>query len=211
MKLENLTGQRFGRLIVIKQGKSTWKSNRTSWDCACNCGNKINVASKNLKNGRTQSCGCLMRDSARERGRKSIKHGMEGTKPYKLWGCIKARCYNPNNPSYRNYGARGISMCEEWRNDFKMFYDWVIANGYGDGLQIDRIDKNGNYEPNNCRFITCKENQRNRRDNILITIGDETKTVSAWAEESGINYHTMLHRVKCGWGEERLLKQTKRG
>lgn len=111
---------------------------------------------------------------------------------------MKQRCYNENNTRYKHYGGRGIAVCDEWRNNFQAFYDWSMANGYKDTLTIDRIDVNGNYEPNNCRWITNKEQQRNRRDNKLYTINNVTKCLSEWCEIYNINYSTAHYRLLKG-------------
>ena len=119
---------------------------------------------------------------------------------------MKQRCYNPNNRSYKNYGGRGITVCQEWKEDFQTFYDWAIANGYKKGLEIDRIDVNGNYEPDNCRWTTSKKNNNNRRNNVKIKIGREEHTVAEWSEITGIPRSTILERFRSGKPLEEILK-----
>lgn len=153
----DLTGQRFGSLTVIERDftKST-----TAWKCQCDCGNECVVFSANLTRGHTKSCGCLR-----------LKHGQYYQKIYWVWSSMKKRCYNSNHPTFKNYGARGIKVCDEWKNSFQSFYEWAIKNGYESGLKqgectLDRIDVNGNYEPSNCRWVSMKEQQNNKRNNV---------------------------------------------
>lgn len=126
------------------------------------------------------------------------KHGKKNTKLYPVWCAMKERCYNTNNKKYSRYGGRGIVVCDEWKDDFQSFYDWSIANGYREGLTIDRIDNNGNYEPANCRWLTRAEQNRNYSRNHLITYQGETKCLTDWADEFGINRGTVLYRLKAG-------------
>lgn len=118
---------------------------------------------------------------------------------------MKNRCSNPKHPHFNDYGGRGIDVCDEWKHDSKAFCDWAMANGYADDLTIDRIDVNSDYCPDNCRWITMKEQHANRRDTITVTYNGKTQTLSQWAEETGIYYHKLLMRYKRGWNAERLL------
>ena len=145
-KLNDLTGQRFGRLTVLERTELKWL-------CKCDCGNKKIVAGGHLVSGDTKSCGCLR-----------IKHGMRNTRLYSIWHGMKERCYNTKHKFYKHYGGRGIKVCEEWKNDFQTFADWALSHGYADNLTIDRIDVNGNYEPSNCQWATNAEQQRNKRN-----------------------------------------------
>ena len=126
---------------------------------------------------------------------------------YNAWGAMKARCNNPNCKMYKDYGARGIVVCDEWSNDVITFYEWSIANGWQKGLSIDRIDVNGNYCPENCRWATMKVQQRNRRNNRFVTISGETKTVSAWAEEIGVHRGTISRRLDSNRSIEDALSE----
>lgn len=127
-------------------------------------------------------------------------------KLYKSWFAMLDRCSNPNNKCYARYGGRGISVCNEW-NNYEEFARWSIKNGFAEGLSIDRIDNNGNYDPSNCRWVSIKIQQNNRSTNRLITIGGITKTVSEWCDKYDINYNTVLQRMKYGIDAETALKR----
>lgn len=192
----NLIGERFGRLTVIsKNGKTKWGN--VTWKCACDCGKTVIIPGGHLKSGHTKSCGCLAYDMHVEQ---LETHGYTtGGKPrtFTIWRGMKARCLNPKSISYKNYGARGISICHEWRS-FKAFHEWAIANGYSDGLQLDRIDNEGNYCPSNCRWVTRTENARNTRATRLITLNGKTQCAAAWIKELGISKSTFYKALHKG-------------
>ena len=202
-KFEDLTGQRFGYLTVIKKaGKN--KSDKILWLCKCDCGKLKIIQGASLKNGRTKSCGCLRKKGARR------THGFKYTRLYCIWQGIKKRCLNKNTSNYYIYGGRGIKICDEWKNDFKSFHDWAYANGYDESAKrgdctIERIDTNGNYEPSNCRWATMKEQCRNTRSNKLITYNNETRCLMDWSYIFNINYKTLLYRFKKGWTIEKAF------
>lgn len=125
---------------------------------------------------------------------------------YRIYWGMKSRCYNKKYLWYNDYGARGIRVCDEWLNDFQVFYDWAINNGYKENLSIDRIDVNGNYEPDNCQWITPKQQARNRRSNKYYTINGETHCLSEWCEILNLNYTTVKARLHYGWSIEKTLE-----
>lgn len=205
MKKEiNLIGQRFGRLVVIKKDETRIKYR--CWICQCDCGVTKSIIEGSLKRGMTKSCGCLNAENRKKTKWKT--HGCSETKLYKVWQGMKRRCYAKNATKYEQYGGRGITVCEDWKEDFGAFQAWSLANGYRDGLTIDREDVNGPYSPENCRWITNKEQQNNRRDNLLLTYNGKTQTLTQWAEESGINEMALRARIKkLGWSAERALTE----
>ena len=151
----NLRGRRFGRLIVIKETEHRCRG-YIVWYCKCDCGNTTWMNSRSLMSGNTKSCGCYRRDQARK---KLFRHGESSNSIYHNWLSMKLRCTNPKDKAYRRYGGRGIKICDEWL-DYMKFKHWALENGYEPGLTIDRIDNDGNYEPDNCQFITQSENSK---------------------------------------------------
>ena len=196
--LIDLTGARFGKLTVIEQAES--KNGKTRWACLCDCGVTTCVRSSHLRNGRAKSCGCSAFGNDN-----STKHGMYGTRIYTSWCQMKARCLNPKATNYKNYGARGITVYKEWVDNFAAFRDWAVTHGYADNLTLDRVDVNGNYCPENCRWATPKEQGNNRRDNKLLTYKGETRTQQEWAELKGLTKGTLYGRLRRGWTVERAL------
>lgn len=201
MAKENLLGKKFGRLTVIRDyGRSENRS--VIWLCKCECGNTHKVSTGKLKNGSVKSCGCLRRDMTVN---KNHKHGQANTRLYSIWNGIKRRCQQPKCSSYNDYGGRGISLCKEWL-DFSNFYNWSMNNGYDDSLSIDRIDVDGDYTPNNCRWVDSKIQQRNKRNNHYLTYNNETHPITEWADILGINKGTLESRItRYGWSTEKAL------
>lgn len=213
----DLTGMKFGKLTVIKEfGHS--KDGRVTWLCRCECGGEKIASGHDLKSGATKSCGCLR--SGRRNG--NLRTGeaprvinRETGKPkrlYGVWAAIVQRCENPNAKSYKNYGGRGIKMCRQWRNDFSAFEGWAISAGYDEHAPqgvctIDRIDNNGDYCPENCRWTTYKVQSNNRRNNRVLVCDGESHTLQEWAELLGIQDCILRDRIfKLGWDEETALK-----
>lgn len=198
----NLTGVAFGRLTVISEAQP--RNGRSMWDCLCACGNKITVPGNSLTTGNTTSCGCYQRDVARDSLRiRSTKHGGCGTRLYSIWRAMKSRCGYAKDVEYKNYGARGISVCDDWEDDFIAFKNWSLENGYRDSLSIDRIDTDGNYEPSNCRWSDTKTQNRNKRN--CVKAGG--KTIAEWSEIYGISRATIEGRLKRGWNFERAVSE----
>lgn len=197
----DLTGRRFGKLVVIEKTELRASNGGVIWRCKCDCGNETTTASKNLLSGNSKSCGCRNYET------KNAKHGLSGKKIYSVWDAMMSRCYNINQKSYKDYGARGVSVCDEW-HDPKAFVEWSKVSGYKEGLSIDRIDVNGKYEPSNCRWATRIEQANNKRSSHLITYNGKTQTVKQWANEIGIKYQTLLMRLnERGWSVEKALTE----
>ena len=188
MRIIDLTGRRFGKLVV--KGRNGSIDNKPTWACVCDCVNTITVRGKSLREGSTKSCGCYSKECSAHTGRTvNRKHGQYGTRIYRIWSGMHARCSNPNLPEYLRYGGRGITVCEEW-SDFASFYLWACENGYDDSLTIDRIDNDKGYAPENCRWATMKEQSNNKRNNIRVTYQGESHTLKEWAELLGVNYES---------------------
>lgn len=199
-KMLDLTGKRFGRLTVICLDHK--ENGYYFWECKCDCGNSKIVKTSLLRNGHTQSCGCKLVEHAKNM---VYKHGLSNTDLYSVYRSMISRCYDKNHRFYKNYGGRGITICNEWLNNFKLFYDWALANGYRKGLSIDRIDNNKGYFPNNCRWATQKEQMNNIRNNKIYTYNGKTQTVSQWAEELGWGRTTLDNRLRAGWSFEKAV------
>jgi len=196
--MQDLTGQQFGRLKVIKRILPNDKWNDTRWLCKCQCGNRKIITRHSLHKG-TKSCGCLHKE-------KITTHGLYHTRIHKEWEGIKARCNNPNDTAFKDYGGRGIKVCNEWNEDFLKFYNWAMDNGYKDNLTIDRINVNGNYEPSNCRWANMTTQQRNRRDSVYVTINGITMHLLEWAEKYNIKKQTIITRYYKGERGEKLIR-----
>lgn len=176
------------------------------WRCKCDCGNETIVPSSRLTSGNTKSCGCGSSRYLRK------THGKSETRLYRVWRGVKSRCYNPNSTGYEYYGGRGVTVCDEWlgENGFENFYKWSYLNGYNENAEkyictLDRIDVNGNYEPSNCRWVSMKEQDNNKRTNKYIEFNGEKKTLSQWCDEFGVNKKMARYRFNHGWGIEDCL------
>lgn len=204
-RVKDLTGKTFGRLTVIRREGSN-EQGRALWLCRCDCGVESIKQGKLLLNGHCRSCGCGERETRLENMTKNAHH-QTGTRLYNIWSGMKQRCYYLDHVDYLNYGGRGIEVCEEWRNDFLAFKKWSEENGYRDNLSIDRIDVNGNYEPSNCKWSTLKEQSRNKRDTLLLTVDGVTKPLVEWCELRNIPYATAYYRYHRGMSAENVLKE----
>jgi hypothetical protein len=199
-KIVDITGKKFGKLTVIRQ--EYIKHHRVYWLCKCDCGNEYIAKGERLKNGHTKSCGCYKREIWRN-GNAKRTHGETKTRLYRIWNGMLSRCENPNREKFKkDYQDRGITICAEWHK-YEVFRDWAIANGYADGLTIDRIDNDQGYSPDNCRWTTAKVQGNNKRNNRNFTYNNETRTIAQWSDITGIKYGTMYARLIIqGWNTE---------
>lgn len=208
-RYKDISGQEFGRLRAVKR-IGTGEYGHVIWLCQCECGDTKKVTYSHLVNGDTKSCGCLRREEAKK---KFTKHGGwangEPSRLWSIWHDIRQRCYNPNREAYRLYGGKGIKVCEEWREGFTKFRKWAKNNGYSEDLTIDRIDGDGDYCPENCRWATRKQQARNRtKGNNFVTYNGETKTIAGWAEKLNLPYYTLYQRLEnLGWSVERAFTE----
>jgi hypothetical protein len=191
----DLTGQRFARLTA----EAYMGPRQKQWKCRCDCGNETFASGYELKKGKRISCGCVFRANDPDHPRKT--HGMKRSPEYMIWVQMKGRCHNPSNKSWKNYGGRGITMCERWRNDFAAFlHDMGPRPGNGHReYSVERLDNNKGYEPDNCTWIPLVEQARNRRNNRLITHEGRTQYLSAWAKESKVSPEHLRGRLRDGW------------
>lgn len=188
-KFVDLTGKKFGRLTVIK------RVGRAKWVCRCECGNYKEVITSKLVKGRCKSCGCLVHSPTI---RKQYKHGLTNNKLFIKWQSMKSRCYYTRNCKFKCYGGRGIKVCDEWLSDFMNFYNWAINNGYKEGLTLDRINVDGDYEPNNCRFITLAEQANNKTNSHYVEYNGIRKTIAEWSRFYNVEYHKFYSMYKRG-------------
>lgn len=203
-KLYDLEGQEFNSLKVIKKCDGSF-DNQIYWECQCRCGKVIKVSTRNLRSGKVKSCGCTKRALIAE---KKKTHGMTGTRIFRIWSGMLLRCYTPSSSGYEYYGGRGITVCDEWRENFQAFYDWSMENGYKDDLTIDRKDNEKGYSPDNCKWATSKEQANNRRNNRYIEFNGKVHTISEWEQITGISRRVIEERIdNLGWSIERALTQ----
>lgn len=219
MEKNSLINNVYGRLKVIqlynkvpritKEGKK--RGNYYFYLCKCQCGNKCIIRKENLQSGATQSCGCMQKEIATNNINKiNTKHGFSKKgnveKLYKVWHSMKERCYNKNNKMYKYYGERNIKVCDDWNNDYVIFRNWAIENGYKEGLDLDRINNDGNYEPENCRFIIHKENLMNRRNTIKVDIKNKLYSLQELSKLYNIKMTTLQARYSRGKRDEQLIE-----
>ena len=206
-------GKKFGKLTVIHYEREIYQSyykrlyHHYFYRCRCDCGNEKAVRLSDLLSGRVRSCGCYRKSLLKEIGSQGgYVHGGHGTRLYNIWSEIHSRCDNPNCPAYKNYGGRGIRVCDEW-SSFIPFRDWALSNGYAKNLSIDRKDNDGDYSPDNCRWVTMEEQGKNRRNNVYISyvrdysdIGKDpiiyTYTLSDWSRILGVDKRRLSEKLK---------------
>ena len=196
-------GQQFSRLTVLRKIKGT------QWLCKCVCGRITKAYAHQLIHGKKRSCGCLQQECRKQNRR---THGASKSRLHVVWCGIKGRCYNPNHRSYKNYGGRGIVMCPEWRDNFEAFKEFMIGQGYDETLPIgyqtiERININGNYEPDNCKLAPIKEQNLNKRSNHIVTYKGITKPIIEFADELGIDVNNVYNRINnLGYSIEEALE-----
>lgn len=193
----DLTGQRFGRLVAVEFSGQVGRR-KTQWVCQCDCGNKIIVDTCHLRSGHSKSCGCISTERIKYL---NYKTGMANTRLYRTYRNMLNRCYWKRSIMFENYGGRGIGVCEEWRNKengFEVFAKWSFENGYTDELTLDRIDNNGNYSPENCRWVDMYVQANNKRNNWRLKVNGEIDTVGNWARRLNVSYWNLLHYAKGG-------------
>ena len=200
---QDLEGRRIGRLIVVTYIGNV--RNYASWLCYCDCGRWRVVAAGKLLRGRTKSCGCLQADAA---CKTKFIHGQSGTHMYRLWQALKSRCLSPSGKYYHNYGGRGITVCDRWRESFEHFLEDVGPRPSED-YTLDRIDNDGNYEPGNCRWATWSEQCRNKRTNLNLTFNGETMCITDWARRIGVSVECLKYRIKMGWPVDSIISRKK--
>ena len=194
----SLTGQKFNRLTVLSESdKLRPKRSAKYWTCQCDCGVVKDVRGPELKSGITKSCGCLVID-------RMYKHGKDGTKIYNVWASMKARCQNPNHRAFGNYGGRGITVCSSWQVFENFFADMGEAPK---GYDLDRTDNDKGYSPDNCKWVTRKENVNNQRTNLNLTLNGVTHSATVWAEKTGLSRTTIGRRLKAGWTDAKTLTE----
>lgn len=197
--VKDLRRQKFGRLTVLDNEPIRIKK-QTYWNCKCMCGNEGYIYAGNLTTGKIRSCGCLLSEHRKELFKYAIssvkKYPDNSKRLYSIYRDMKFRCFNKNSNSYKYYGGKGVTICSEWLEDFMNFYNWAMSNGYEENLTIDRVDYNGNYTPNNCRWITQKQQMNNMSRNHLIEINGQVKTISEWADYYELPYWKMQNEFK---------------
>lgn len=199
-RLDIKPGDRYERWTIIGEANKGYGTRR--FKCRCDCGNISIVRLTHLRQGVSKSCGCLAKELSTKR---ATKHGYSSNPLTKVWRDMNRRCFNPKHKRFKDWGGRGITVCEEWRN-LETFIKWAKESGYKPGLLLDRIDNDSNYEPSNCRWITMKEQGNNRRNNKLITYRGKTMTQVQWAELINIDPVTLSCRLKRGWSIERSIE-----
>lgn len=212
MSIYNITGKKFGRLLVISKAESS-PSGKAMWNCICDCGRECIVDGWALRSGHTTSCGCFQKERV---SKVNSTHGKSKSRLYAVWNEMRQRCENEKHVSYNLYGARGINVCQEWKN-FENFYEWAISNGYNElakrgNCTLERLDSNGCYCPSNCTWTSSKEQARNRRNTTRVVYNGELRVLSELCEEKNVNYHLVYARVvKLGWDIERALSTPRIG
>lgn len=200
----DITGDRYGRLVVIGYAGSHASRNRTYWYCKCDCGTFVKVGRSHIRSGKTKSCGCLFDESVSV-GKQTHGHALERnqSKTYHTWSSMKRRCYNKKASNYDRYGGRGIQVCDRWLNSFENFLEDMGEKP--DGMTIERLKSNGNYAPENCKWADNIEQANNKSNNRILDFDGKSMTVAQWARELGLSYKTLSLRLLRGWSVEKTL------
>lgn len=202
MKKLNIVGEKFNKLTVLAEFYERTKTGKVQFICLCECGNKIVTVGSKLVNGHTKSCNCLQKEAVLNTGFSNRTHNKSKTRIYKIWSSMKARCYNPSYESFERYGGRGIIVCDRWKNNFE---DFLIDMGYGEkGLSIDRINNDGNYEPNNCKWSTRLEQENNKSTNRHIFYFGQKYTVSQLSRHLNLPYPTVHQWLRKDYSQEKM-------
>jgi hypothetical protein len=205
-RLQISVGGKYGKLTVLKECKQK-KWGQVVWDCLCECGRNRIATSYNLKRGITTSCGCVEVDRIANLNK---THGLSQHPIYKTWQQMKKRCYSEKYEHFEHYGGKGVIVCAEWINDFSAFYNWSMNNDWQKGLTIDRYpNKNGNYEPSNCRWANWFQQAGNKNNNRMLTVNGVCATMSEFSRTSGLNITTIYGRIKAGWSEHDAVTKPK--
>ena len=207
----DISGKRFGNLVAIEREQDVVQPNgrrngrrRVVYKCRCDCGNIVTVRADHLRSGATKSCGCMQRELLSSR---QTTHGQSKTHLYGVWNSMKSRCYNSATQFFYRYGGRGITVCDEWRNDFESFRSWSEATGYRDGMTLDRKDNDLGYSSDNCRWTDRVTQANNRSSNRMLTLDGETHNVTEWAAIIGADPRKLFNRVYAGWSDAEILKR----
>lgn len=197
-------GAVFGRWTVVSESYSELVNGkrRIFCQCLCSCGKQGKVRTYCLKAGASLSCGCLQHEML---SAIAYRHGAHNTPLYAVWSSMLARCRSKSHRAYKNYGARGIGVCQEWAQSFDAFKRWAESSGYAAGLALDRQDNNGNYESENCRWVTALVNNRNRRNSVYVEAFGQRKTIDEWAASAPVTRSAIARRIKMGWSSEKAL------
>jgi hypothetical protein len=203
-RIINIKNQKFNHLTAISFVKTIDGDAIWLFECDCKAKTRKEIKANNVKYGNIKSCGCLLTNFNKIN---KTTHNLKNHRLYKIWRAMKSRCHNLKNPGYKNYGGRGIYVNKNWRFNFKIFYDWAINNGYQDNLQINRIDNNQSYLPENCNWVSPRDNSNNRRNNRYILFNNKKQTLQQWLRDLNISRNQFYYRIKKGKSEEEILQE----
>lgn len=199
IKEQDIIGRRYGHLVVL--ALDSCRAGHKYFLCQCDCGKQKAISMSHLRTGSSHSCGCGVVESTI---RRNTTHNDSKTRLYRIWSEMKRRCLKPSSAAYRYYGGRGIKLSADWL-DYTSFQEWSLSHGYTDSLTIERIDVNGDYCPENCKWITKEEQARNKTNNRRITINGETRLVTDWLKDASVSSTQVYYRLKHGWSIEDAL------